>query len=49
MLRIPKGRAPWLTARYWFLNNLMGDPAALWKQVDISGVGVPARRATRPR
>jgi hypothetical protein len=22
MLRIPKGRAPWLTARYLFLNNL---------------------------
>jgi len=23
MLRIPKGRAPWLTARHLFFNNLL--------------------------
>jgi len=24
MLRFPHRRAPWLTARYWFFNNLLG-------------------------
>jgi hypothetical protein len=23
MLRFPHRRAPWLTARYWFFNNLL--------------------------
>jgi hypothetical protein len=27
LLRFPKGRAFWLTARYWFFNHLQQDKA----------------------
>jgi hypothetical protein len=33
MLRIPKGRAPWLTARYLVFNSLPGNIALFPEEV----------------